>query len=230
MIVALFAGALALPGPAGAGQGSASGGTAAGDGGDERPSSGGLQAATAALRGRAQRVAGVLPGARAGRAVAIQLRGPEAGWETVAETKTADGGTFTAVWRADRAGRYTLRAVRMSGSSGRASARGALTAPVTVYEPGMATLFGPGLFGRHTACRTVLTPTTVGIAHRTLPCGTRVEVFFGGRRVVVPVIDRGPFVAHVTWDLTSGLAASLRFPGRGHVGTMVVGSGSAGPR
>jgi rare lipoprotein A (peptidoglycan hydrolase) len=63
------------------------------------------------------------------------------------------------------------------------------------------------------------------VAHRTLPCGTRLELYYAGRRLVVPVIDRGPYVVGITWDLTTGAARALGFPGQGRVGTIAVGRG-----
>jgi rare lipoprotein A (peptidoglycan hydrolase) len=47
-----------------------------------------------------------------------------------------------------------------------------------------------------------LTARTLGVAHKTLPCGTRVEFFLRGKRITLPVIDRGPFANGATWDLT----------------------------
>lgn len=93
----------------------------------------------------------------------------------------------------------------------------------------LATYYGPGLYGRRTACGTLLTRTTVGVAHRTLPCGTRLEVQYGGRRAVVAVIDRGPFTIGITWDLTAAAARLLRFPGRGQVSTVTLGRGAVPP-
>jgi len=222
---------LGIPGalaPAASGQ---SGGTMA-DGGSEAgndrgPGAGdpGLRAGSGALRGRAQTVSGVLEGAPAGRAVEIQLGDGDGQWTTVAGARTTGDGAFAATWRAQRTGRFTLRALVSRGPRAGAS-RTSLTAAVTVYDAAVATLFGPGLFGRRTACGTRLGPATVGLAHRTLACGTRVEVFYGGRRVVAAVIDRGPFVAGVTWDLTSATASTLGFSGRGYVGTFPRGHGS----
>jgi len=51
---------------------------------------------------------------------------------------------------------------------------------------------------------------TVGVASRTLPCGTRVEFRYRGRTVVAPVVDRGPFTAGVDWDLTTEACLRLR--------------------
>ncbi len=94
----------------------------------------------------------------------------------------------------------------------------------------LATFFGPGFFGRTTACGTVLGHATIGVAHRTLPCGTRVEIRYAGRRLVVPVIDRGPYATGVTWDLTSGAAQALGFSGRDYVAAATLGSGPVPPR
>src|SRR5258708_2450565 len=43
-----------------------------------------------------------------------------------------------------------------------------------------ATWYGPGLYGRHTACGETLRPGTIGVAHRSLPCGTAVKFVFHG--------------------------------------------------
>jgi hypothetical protein len=73
----------------------------------------------------------------------------------------------------------------------------------------MATWYGPGLYGNRTACGRRLAPGTVGVAHRSLPCGTPVTFYRHGRFVTVPVIDRGPFRRGVSWDLTAAAARSI---------------------
>jgi rare lipoprotein A (peptidoglycan hydrolase) len=72
-----------------------------------------------------------------------------------------------------------------------------------------ATLYGPGLYGNRTACGYTLGRRTRGIAHRTLPCGTPVPVYFGGRLAIFPVIDRGPYTDGVSIDLTAAAARKL---------------------
>jgi hypothetical protein len=74
-----------------------------------------------------------------------------------------------------------------------------------------ATWYGPGFYGNETACGRVLRTGTVGVAHRTLPCGTKVTFFYHGRYLVVPVIDRGPFAKGYDWDLTGAAAQKLGF-------------------
>lgn len=72
--------------------------------------------------------------------------------------------------------------------------------------------YGPGLYGNGTACGHKLTKDLVGVAHRSLPCGTMVTFrnISNGKTVTVPVIDRGPFVAGRTWDLSHGACAIIK--------------------
>ena len=58
---------------------------------------------------------------------------------------------------------------------------------------------------------TALTTTLVGVAHRTLACGTLVTFRnpANGRTVTLPVVDRGPYVSGRSWDLTGGACVRL---------------------
>jgi hypothetical protein len=71
--------------------------------------------------------------------------------------------------------------------------------------------YGPGFIGSGTACGQTYTRTIMGVAHRTLPCGTLVTFRnpANGRQATVPVIDRGPYVAGRQWDLSRGLCVYL---------------------
>jgi hypothetical protein len=69
--------------------------------------------------------------------------------------------------------------------------------------------YGPGFYGNGTACGQTLTKTLMGVAHRSLPCGTMVTFRYKGKTVTVPVVDRGPYVAGRTWDLTKGACTAL---------------------
>ena len=60
-----------------------------------------------------------------------------------------------------------------------------------------------------TACGVMYTRTLVGVANRTLPCGTLVAFSYGGRTVIAPVVDRGPYVTGRNWDLSGGLCSAL---------------------
>ena len=69
--------------------------------------------------------------------------------------------------------------------------------------------YGGGLFGNGTACGQTYTKTIMGVAHRTLPCGTKVQFRHNGKVVTVPVIDRGPYVGDRQFDLSYGACKAL---------------------
>src|SRR5947207_12523833 len=87
--------------------------------------------------------------------------------------------------------------------------------------------YGPGFYGQHTACGQILTTTLRGVANRTLPCGTLVTFRnpANGRTATVPVVDRGPYVAGRTWDLTGGLCVYLAHCYTGPIQWRLAGSG-----
>lgn len=72
-----------------------------------------------------------------------------------------------------------------------------------------ASWYGPGFYGNRTACGKKLKKTTIGVAHKKLPCGTRVAFAHGSQWVRAKVIDRGPYVKGRKWDLTYALASQL---------------------
>lgn len=73
----------------------------------------------------------------------------------------------------------------------------------------VASWYGPSFYGHTTACGQILTPETVGVAHKTLPCGTLVTLRHGERTFTAPVIDRGPFVQGREFDLTRPVKDAL---------------------
>jgi rare lipoprotein A (peptidoglycan hydrolase) len=88
---------------------------------------------------------------------------------------------------------------------------------LTSYRQAGASYYGPGLYGNGVACGGTLTPDTLGVANRTLPCGTMVKIRYHGRHITVPVIDRGPYVAGRDYDLTEATRNRLGFPGVGTI-------------
>ncbi len=74
---------------------------------------------------------------------------------------------------------------------------------------GRASWYGPGLWGRRTACGIPLKKNTIGVAHRSLPCGARVVVAHAGHWRRARVIDRGPYRRGYALDLTRKLAKQL---------------------
>jgi hypothetical protein len=181
-----------------------------------------LSTAGAALVDRPLTLRGAVPRRFAGRRVLIQLAAGGSRWSTVAAAFAAGSGAFRVAWRSHRSGRFTLRAVVDRGvRAARSPVPSSAPTRVTVYPSAMATWYGPGSgAGSRTACGSSLTSTTIGVAHRTLPCGTRVEVYYRGRTLLAPVIDRGPFASGVDWDLTAAAADALGFTGVDRIGVM----------
>lgn len=63
--------------------------------------------------------------------------------------------------------------------------------------------------GDDLACGGTLQAGQEGVAHRSLPCGTRVQLRRRGRTITTRVIDRGPYVSGRTFDLTGPAADRL---------------------
>ena len=73
----------------------------------------------------------------------------------------------------------------------------------------LASWYGPGFYGNRTACGQVYTPEIIGVAHKTLPCGTVLTLTYGSRTLTVAVIDRGPYVAGRTLDLSNATKLAI---------------------
>src|SRR5690348_4751052 len=54
-------------------------------------------------------------------------------------------------------------------------------ARTATYKPVKATWYGPGLYGNRLACGGRLRHATLGVAHKTLACGTKVALRYHGR-------------------------------------------------
>lgn len=133
--------------------------------------------------------------------------------------KTFDRPTTSAVRRFQRS-----EQINRSGVVNRRTARKMIGSLGTSE----ASWYGPGLYGNGTACgKVTLRPTTVGIAHKTLPCGTKVLIGYRGKFVIAPVIDRGPYIRGRTWDLTKAAsdAIGLTSSGIGQVRHALVSRG-----
>ncbi len=83
------------------------------------------------------------------------------------------------------------------------------------YNTSIASVFTD--YGRPVACGGVLEVPELGVANKTLPCGTKVTFVYAGRAIRVPVIDRGPYISGREWDLTGATAEALHFPGSGPI-------------
>ncbi len=178
-----------------------------------------LMTAPKGLVGRRKLFSGTVAKRDRGRRVTIE-RYDEISrqWSPITSATAERDRTFTARWKADRPGPARVRA-RVE----RRGARTAAAAPevaITLYRGQKATWYGPGFYGNRTACGRRMSKTLLGVAHKKLRCGTPVEFFFRGRTITVPVVDRGPYANHASWDLTSAAAQRLGFSGSGTIGVL----------
>jgi hypothetical protein len=147
---------------------------------------------------------------RGSHRVKVIVRGPSG---ATLGTAIRRGGAFALRWRPRGVGSYEVRAYSRHGKRVRSAVSAARR--VTAYRPAAASYYGPGLYGGALACGGTLQPGTLGVAHKTLPCGAKVRLRYRGRTVTVPVVDRGPYVGGRDYDLTEATRARLRFPSTG---------------
>ncbi len=164
--------------------------------------------------GRAVVVRGRLNPARSGHAVSLQVRSRR-GWTTVDKDRTSATGLYRLRWDAGRPGTRTLR-VHFGGTRDTRSDRRS-AGRANVYRRALASWYGPGLYGNPLACGGRLSPGTIGVAHKTLPCGTKLTLRYRGRSVTTRVIDRGPYVGAREFDLTAATKQRLGFGSTGMV-------------
>lgn len=106
---------------------------------------------------------------------------------------------------------------------------GSLPPPLTSVsegwsEEGRASWYGPGFHGKRTASGEVYDMEDLTAAHKRLPFGTRVRVdnLDTGRRTVVRINDRGPFVDDRVIDLSRAAAREIGMLGPGTARVRIV--------
>jgi hypothetical protein len=222
--IAVLLAACALPAPA-----AASAAAPAPTGGTTAPASvPALIATPHVLVGRVAHFRGTFAARDAGSTVTVErFDAKAAAWTSVATATVAEDGSYHARWRADVTGRHRTRArlggAGASGGDGGAALLSATPdheASMTVYRPALASWYGPGFYGRTTACGQRMTRTLLGVAHRKLACGTEVALTYGGRSIMVPVVDHGPFRTSRRWDLTAATAEALGFTFTDRIGAV----------
>jgi len=167
------------------------------------------------LEGHRARISGTLledhTAAHPGLMVVLERLAGRA-WAAIAHGRTRSGGRFTInyVARSPRSERVRVRfrGNPVAHSSTRRLGR------LNVYQLAGASWYGGG---GSLACGGELTSSTLGVAHKTLPCGTLITLRYDGRTVRVPVIDRGPYVAGRELDLTEATKRALGFGSTGDV-------------
>lgn len=147
--------------------------------------------------------------AEPGRIASLQIarRGR---WVSLDRDRVGAGGRYVLRHRARRSLSARAR-VHVSGAGSRSVGR------LNVFRRALASWYGPGFYGRRTGCGRTLVAGRLGVANKTLPCGTRVTLRHRGRVIRVPVIDRGPYVGAREFDLTAATARRLRFRGHGPI-------------
>jgi hypothetical protein len=88
---------------------------------------------------------------------------------------------------------------------------GSLPQPVHWYLA-LAAPYAPRV-GTRTSCGQRVTKDTLGVAHPVLPCGVKIFLSYGGKRVLTQVIDKGPAVPGREFDVTNALADRIGLHG-----------------
>jgi hypothetical protein len=156
-------------------------------------------------------IVGALRPGLVGRMVTLQALGAH-GWSELAGTHTGRAGRFRLRYTPHRAGSERVR-LRFAGDPSDPGAHRAL-GRLNVYRLAGASWYGGG---GGLACGGQLTSATMGVANKTLPCGSSVTLRYGNRTVRVRVIDRGPYVAGREFDLTEATKRALGFGDTGQV-------------
>lgn len=162
--------------------------------------------------GEAVHVRGTLLPRTRGRHLVVEA-GSHGRWHAVAQARTRADGHFDARVATHSPGSQELR-VRFAGD-GRNIGTRAGAGTLQAFRASLASWYG--LYGGALACGGTLGYDTLGVANKSLPCGTKVTLRYHGREVTVPVIDRGPYVGGREWDLTGATARRLGFDGVGVV-------------
>lgn len=162
-----------------------------------------------ALVGRDVEVSGRVTPAGAARRVVVKIG------NATETTQAGRSGKFSVDWKAPSTGSYAVQVRARSNRTATGSRDRA--GSITAYRQALASWYGPGLYGNPMACGGTLTASTIGVAHKTLPCGTKLRLRYGGRTVTARVVDRGPYSGAREFDLTSATKQALGFPDLGTV-------------
>lgn len=155
-------------------------------------------------------VRGRLEPRRRGAVVRLVARAGR-GWRTLATGRTFRSGRFGIHLRVSGIGATSLRVAFKSKGGPRARAVSAPAGQLVALIPTIASWYDDA---GNTACGF---HATFGVANRTLPCGTKVTIAYGGRTVVATVDDRGPYVYGRSFDLNQNTARYLGMWGVGQV-------------
>jgi rare lipoprotein A len=164
--------------------------------------------------GRRTAVSGRLAPGLPGVLVSLQRRRDHR-WRPIDRDLTDAAGHYRLGERLLRTGSTPVR-IRVARAPGILPGRRRI-GRLNVFRYASASWYGPGLYGNPTGCGGTLFAGRLGVANKSLPCGTMVTLKHGRRSVRVPVIDRGPYVAGREYDLTAATADRLGFEGYGTI-------------
>ena len=163
--------------------------------------------------GAAGRVRGTLLPRTGGRHVVVEAGSPAvAGRRSRAPARAR---TATSTCGSSRTSPARSGCACASPATASTPARARAPACCSAFRATLASWYG--LYGGALACGGTLGYGTLGVANKSLPCGTQVTLRYRGREITVPVIDRGPYVGGREWDLTGATARALGFGGVGVV-------------
>ncbi|MCX6394287.1 MAG: septal ring lytic transglycosylase RlpA family protein [Solirubrobacterales bacterium] len=148
--------------------------------------------------------------------VSLERQNGSGSWTHIGAANSSSSGSYRVSWNVNVFGPVKLR-VTAAGHAGQPSGT------IMSFRRANATIFGGPSEYQAAACGGRIAKGTMGLAHKTLACGTLVRVSYGQRSIVLPVIDRGPYRGGYTWDVTYDAAKYLRMNGSAVIGYLVSG-------
>ena len=151
----------------------------------------------------------------------IQEATQDSSSDSSAQTSTQAQETSSQSQQQDTSSQSSAPQASAPASSSSSSSSAAQAANYTYVEASMYGE-GDGLMYGTTASGDTLTPTSMGVAMKTMPLGTIIEITYNGRTVTAVVNDRGPYSGNRQIDMQPAVASVLGFSGVGTVGYRVV--------
>jgi peptidoglycan DL-endopeptidase CwlO len=151
----------------------------------------------------------------------IQEATQDSSSDSSAQTSTQAQETSSQSQQQDTSSQSSAPQASAPASSSSSSSSAAPAASYTYVEASMYGE-GDGLMYGTTASGDTLTPTSMGVAMKTMPLGTIIEITYNGRTVTAVVNDRGPYSGNRQIDMQPAVASVLGFSGVGTVGYRVV--------
>jgi rare lipoprotein A (peptidoglycan hydrolase) len=104
-----------------------------------------------------------------------------------------------------------LVSLALASPGGKRASR--LPEPTGTWYRALAAPYSLAASRGRTACGQRISARTMGVAHPVLPCGAKIYISYGGRRVLTQVIDRGPNAPGREFNVTKALADEIDLHG-----------------